>query len=113
MPEASLSVPVEGSSQGLVASRFTGTGMRKVLQFTVSVCGCGLSRADQHFLAEMMYVVKAQFNYSAGDEDVFKELLPTPASIASGVSAEQNPLLAGLRWMQVPITVNNMTHIFY
>lgn len=60
MSEASLSVPVASPSQALVPSKFTGAGMRKVLEFTVSAEVCGLSRADQHSLAEMLYAVEAQ-----------------------------------------------------
>lgn len=113
MPEAALSAPLVGRPHALAESKFTGAGMRKVLQFVVSAGGCGLSRGDQYSLAETLYAVEAQFNYSDGDADVFKALFPTPASFALGIRTEQNRVLARLRWMEVPIVVNNKTHLFY
>lgn len=113
MSEASLSVPVASPSQALVPSKLTGAGMRKVLEFTVSAGGCGLSLADQHSLAETLYAVEAQLDYSAGDHDVFKALILTPASSASGTRTEQNQVLARLGWMEVPIVINDQVRIIY
>lgn len=113
MPEASLSTSVAGRPEGLPASKFTGAGMRKVLQFVVSAGGCGLSRVDQYSLAETLYAVEAQFDYSDGEAAVFKSLFPTPSSFAAGIRTEQNRVLARLGWLQVPIVVNNKTHMFY
>lgn len=111
MPEASLSAPVVDRAQA--PSKFIGGGMRKVLEFVVSSGGCGLSRADQQSLAGMLYAVEDQFNYSDEGENMFKALFPSPASFSAAIRTEQNRVLARLRWMEVPIVVNNMTHIFY
>lgn len=63
--------------------------------------------------AEVLHAVEDQFNYPDGEGSLFKALFPTPASFSAGVRTEQNRVLARLGWIEVPIVVNNKTHIFF
>eukprot|EP00170_Pyropia_yezoensis_P002922 contig_12259_g2929 len=85
--------------------------MRAVLKFAMGAGGCGLSRYDQMAFAALLHTVEEGAQGANGAD--FTEEFSTASSFVTGLRAEQNRVVATLKWMKVPIEVGGSTYMFY
>eukprot|EP00170_Pyropia_yezoensis_P000789 contig_3643_g791 len=85
--------------------------MRSVLKFALGAGGCGLSRTDQIQFASLLHGVEGGAHGT--DRAAFSDEFETASSFVTGLRAEQNRVLATLKWPKVPIEVGGRTRIFY
>eukprot|EP00170_Pyropia_yezoensis_P000974 contig_4526_g977 len=85
--------------------------MRSVLKFALGAGGCGLSRTEQIQFASLLHGVEGGAHGT--DRAVFSDEFETASSFVTGLRAEQNRVLATLKWLKVPIEVGGRTYIFY
>lgn len=111
LPEASLSTPAVSPLFKQGSSRFRGPVMLSVLKFALGAGGCGLSRTFQMQFASLLHFVEGGAHGT--DRAVFSGEFETASSFVTRLRAEQNRVLATLKWLKVPIEIGGRTYIFY
>lgn len=112
LPESNQATPCVDPELALLPKAFHSDAMKSLYHFTISVrVGSRLSHADQVKMEAMLHTVESVASRVQGG--AMTESCSTPESLAAGLRAEQDRVLAARGWMQVPITTSGRTYNFY
>lgn len=110
MPEASQAMPVVSFTLAHLPSLFSSSTLRKVLKFSLTAGGGGLSRLDRLSLAGLLRRMEGGAG-GASDGD-FSSTFLTNHSLVTGICREQNRVLAMLQLKEVPLDISGKIYQF-
>jgi len=113
MPEASESVPLVDPALANRPTRFSSPALRGALRFSLTAGGSGLSEGDHLSFAQTVMDIEREATLLSDPVGAFTSAFQTPSSFLTAAREEQGRVLARLRWMQVPIVIDNTVFTYY
>jgi len=113
LPEASQSVPLADPAMGGRPSRFASPCLRGALRFSLTAGGSGLSEGDNMRFAEVLMDLERGCIAGTDTVGALLSAFGTPHGFLMATREEQARVLARLRWMEVPIVIEDAEFIYY